>query len=998
MPAAGNKSWGTANDETSTPMIMESTPLVHHHSIQDMENATWTRRRGKTAEADRLDSSSGSDLDEEERANLSTELSPDLTSSEREQISSTSDTDKASISFATVLAADEEEERFPSPRRQGMHRGVAAFLSSAHGLEQNFEKKVSMTPPARMSTNYNESPFNNNGLLSYPATDARRNSIPRSHAFGPFAPLPLEGVTSQTSKGTRRAVAFNYRSALAIDGLPDHGGDGESSLAMLQGESLQGARHARSKTEGIQKRANRATSTLSEARKRAATMLKSSNNNPFAMEVDDSEENDDAPPPSPSPAVDLSFPKRFNLSEGDSSTESEGEGIILRPGARVAPRKMGSNRSISTSQCQHDVPSMIGFGGEIPVRSYTTSALKNSFASQSSLSTSCSSSKFSSQGLTSQNNKPSSSPYKTPNKRRARMPSSNSVPRSRTLSAASPVNTPIKSEEGSLFASSSNEFDDVFPEPKTTSRENKRRSTGSCLPSTSGNGIRLFSEASPAASLSSPSRSKRASLPPASPTTANQRRLALSRLDNSYGSPAAYGLGFDDSGVAFTSPATSSEKLTERALGKHLGLGNLGRGSPSSKACDTMGHSSPSKAAFARRTVTEQHQICAHPFSVRERSALANETRMSDGGSSVASSPDPVLRKSRVASASSVPEGLTSPARLVGPRRTSLSANSLAVGDDTMTTQAPYLTPQNYKNVIPLQTAFMSTGLASKRNRPTMGNVDLVTGEAFPPLPPKLNYTLGANTSNSNTQLGLREVMAAANAHSAAINKPTSMPDTPMKRPGFPPFAVPSVSKALPMGISSKAKNRNHPTLPSMLSPPKQQVNEGNDSSSSGGSAYGGDSPLLNQDCDSPTLGLASVSGKNSWTPGPQRTRNGSLAISPTQSILSQIVNPSYSTSPEIALADEIKERHQSAADDFNYNNLSTFGFTRPTTLRRGSAAIMHRPASIGLQRKGSFGPASEQGLALSNSAVNSPVLGSDFVPTTPTRNSASIKWFEGEC
>ena len=976
---------------TPTTMSPASAP-------QGADSTVWHRRRGRTAEVERLDSSSGSEPEEGEIENRSADQSPVFDTNGREQALTTAETEKASVQLASKVDSHPHHEPLPG--------GLAAALSSAHGLERNFETKVSMTPPARMSIKHNQSPFNATGLSTYPATEVRNNSIPRSHAFGPLAPLPLDDIAS---KSARRSVLLHCRTALAMDGLPYDGGERERTLDLLQGKSgLEGNRHMRARTEGQAKKAGKVAmsslETVQEPRRRAATMLRKEKDF-YSMEMDDSEEVDDAPPPSPSPACDLSFPPRFNISEEESTTESDSDGTVLRPGARIVPRRLGSSRSISTSHCEHDVPSMIGFGGEIPVRSFTTSALKNS--SQSSLSPSHSATKLAN---SQQNKSSSSSPYKTPNKRRARMPSSTSGSRSRTLSAASPVSAPQRCGEDSLFGGAMPiGLEEWKIEPNQTSRESKRRSTGSLFPSTPASGVRLFSEASPAASLSSPSRPHHSSIPPSSPSTSSQRKLALTRLDCSSASPNVASLGFDDSGVAFSSPITCDSKLTERALGKHLGLATLGRPNLLSSNVPESPSQSPSKAALSRRTVSD-HLPSAHPFSVRERSSLAKETKMSDAGSSTASTPE-VMRKSgrMVASANSVPDSLASPVRHAGSKRTSLSASSLTVEESTAA-QAPYLTPQNYKNVVPLQAAFMSTGLASKRNRPSMANVDLVTGESLPPLPPQPNYTLGATTANPSTssstaQLGLREVVAAANAHLAANNKPATMPDTPMKKPGFPAFGG-HAAKGTPLD-AAKSKTRKHPTLPAMLSPSlPQKHNDGAESSSSGGSVYGGDSPLLNQGCESPTLGLASVTSNQSWAPGPRQIQSpfkltGSMIDSFSHSLSPPKPTYRFSTSPEIQLHGDEKdgscasEDLASSTSTKTSNTLPLVGFARPSSLR-GKSTLMHRPA-LGLQRKSSFGPAPEQGFSLSTSGMNSPVLGNDFIPTTPTRNSASIKWFEGE-
>jgi mitosis inhibitor protein kinase SWE1 len=122
------------------------------------------------------------------------------------------------------------------------------------------------------------------------------------------------------------------------------------------------------------------------------------------------------------------------------------------------------------------------------------------------------------------------------------------------------------------------------------------------------------------------------------------------------------------------------------------------------------------------------------------------------------------------------------------------------------------------------------------------------------------------------------------------------------------------------------------------------------------------------------------------------------MSLSPTQSISPRKGTAPMPASPDLQLVVDTKEAKETTmaeeTNQINNNNLSAFGPPRQPMLRGMSILLQHRP-SLGLQRKSSFGPSADQGLGLSSSAVNSPVLGSDFIPTTPTRNSASVKWFE---
>lgn len=852
------------------------------------------------------------------------------------------------------------------------------------GFERNFEAKVSMTPPARLpgSANQIDSPFGHTAPVDFPATEVKGNALPRSHAFGPFSPLngpafathpsdpsAVDDLPSSSQGGLRRTVALHGH-------LSSHG-SGQAYLAngLAAAPSMQAAhaspsslaesfalpRHTRAHT-------SEATADLFVQPRRRRTATTPVNQ----MTLND--EQGSSSPPSPSPAAaDWSL----LAADGDQSDEeddhswsdgSDHEMNTLRPGATFSCRRMSGVRSISVSHSRQQTHPISAFtqAGESMARSATTSSIRESGSRHSCIATSSSPKLESSASRSSDN----ASPFKTPNKRRARMQGSSSSLRGRNFSTASPVAAPLGSEEGSLFgsASSSSLNRDVLRESDempALGKESKQRSVGSLSHWQDAAGIPSSTKKASSNAFTGARRTSLASFP----------RLS-SEADRTVDSPGRF--AFDDSGVALQSPASApgSEKRAEKFGAKHMTLTAM-------KEQDEP-QASPSKLAAARRAGAEyvEQSMNAHKRpGVRGRSSLANEAHFSDEASSTGSTPE--VRRS-FGTAASVPEDLVSPPRnnLRPQSRASHSSSSLAVEGVT----APYLTPQNYKNVLPLQAAFMSTGLASKRSRPTMGDMDPLTGEPLPPLPAKLNY--GSNnggptfksSGNMAASLGLRDVVAAANAHAAATAKsstPSTMPDTPMKKP-LASFA--SGHHTL-VNAQQTVPVRSRLGLP--ISPGSTSGNE----SSSGGSAYGGDSPLLDQGCDSPTLGLTSITSTRCRSPmsmleavSRDRLKTSDAGESDELTTTKTVSSSQPPTKPYDAKRTQMRQSLPNQSRT-NEESLRAQVISRPLSLNR---------PPLGLQRKSSFGPASDQASSLS---VHSPLY--DVVPSTPTRHSASIKWYE---
>ena len=423
-----------------------------------------------------------------------------------------------------------------------------------------------------------------------------------------------------------------------------------------------------------------------------------------------------------------------------------------------------------------------------------------------------------------------------------------------------------------------------------------------------------------------------------------QNTLAHRRAD-SVESNSDVPLQGDDSALAFVKSARTSEPLQPFPM-----------------------VSTPGKPLFPQARLHPHHLNRPQP-----RSSLANEAfkgPSSDAGS-VASSPSAgpcsarsqktYTRKLSLTSDSPVKKGSYSQSRDEGPR---------------------FSTPQ-FKNVKPLQTAFMSTGLVSKRSRPRPDMEDTSgSGESLQPLPPRPSFSTG-NTS----AIGLREVVAAASAHQAASAANTSiMPDTPVKRNAMTAFKQPS-SLRVRLGLPDLAQeSRSRADSPSPLLPQ--------------------DSPLLRDSCESPTLALMSVdqnsylnSAVKGW-PGFRGTPDTALHDSSATSVSSiprsmPLEQSADAATPPAAIpsgTDSISNREPASFIANRRKFLSSR--SRPLSLQG-----LQRKTSMGIEQVGAlFGSAGSAG---EGEGLVSPGLGLGLgmgfgaIPRTPTRNHTAIKWFE---
>lgn len=497
----------------------------------------------------------------------------------------------------------------------------------------------------------------------------------------------------------------------------------------------------------------------------------------------------------------------------------------------------------------------------------------------------------------------------------------------------------------------------------------------------------------------------------------------------------------DDSGfAASSSPANDNTPFRpgDRLLSNRLGFEDTpekGLVSPRmpTSARKSCSYDSLTSTPARPRPALANHRGPFNPFGPFHKSSLAHETSL-------------------VSTPTSTDSGASSPEH-AGSQRTASVPEGLSVIDS----QPAYMTPQNFKNIKPLQTAFMSTGLVSKRARAPPNGAD---GD-LAPLPPRPNFAnaaAGPTSGGMAAAMGLREVVAATSARASHVGNTAqaTVPDTPMKKPLAGSLAqhmmggaVGSASRQPPPSVLRPTAASRPPiasSLSSSISPAKDA-----------GSGTDGESPLLDAGaCDSPTMNLVSVSNSNSalsngkapddWpqfstlprehsspkpSPGgfaapndltlPQvkvegippvgvpseddmhstaasevplkgrqpmrRTRtNAPPRAAPSVNGNRKLSRPPASRSiSEQAAGTRYRSRLSDSQNSETSESEATGPSSRPAFMRHRS-----RPSS-GLQRKASFGV----GAAEQQNGVASPTLGFFPIPSTPTRHSGQIKWFE---
>lgn len=995
--------------------------------------AVWTRRRRQTenSSADEAeDDGSGQPL--ESPSSETGEVNPFAEKPDQpnnplkrfsrpaDHLASTLGSERASLRRPASFLHAQSKGEINVDRLRSQQQGFVHPSLVTHGLEAHFAQ-VSMTPPASFGFQaHRESPFAHGHFphqSSHPATDIRKPShvqqgphrIPRTSALGPFARAREEGDEAKPTSFVGENNGSGIRRTVRLDSLeqiggsirkfgrlndPDDEGSGTSGdekrnsqaspsvYAAKQGRMrqeqremrpLSGQRHARAKTtDGAEMMA--ASSVIAQRRGRAPTFLitrrgpsdsQLGSSNSAPMDLDDESDGEmEGAPPSPSPGGDGSFSTHSSasLTDGLQYTSDEVGGQFLQPGpfqqhsakVRESPSATGLGLSGFPSYL-HAFPRSEVLS---PFQSSGLPGLKSRQAmpplGSSSASSASSASSFGthqqvlgSVPMKVSKSASSSSPYKA--RRRSAVAERGS--RTRAISSVD--------DELSLPGLSVTKID--FLQSRQGEAVNPSSGLGSSTPfqpregrKRSGSLAKSFKHGIPRHILASEGLAN-ASTPSKSSPYQDDSGIALC---------TSFGASFDESDTS--TPLRKGDRLLSQRLGFEdtPERGNVPTPGqlynvPTSARKSTSYESLASTPAKARPS-NAQSRGPANPFGPLHKSSLAFETNLlsTPGGTdSGPSSPEHTRPASCGRRTSSVPEGLS-------------------VADSAT---PAYLTPQNFKHVKPLQAAFMSTGLVSKRARgPPIGGSD---GENFP-LPPRPNFnqTVGgaellpngiASSKNTSGQgngssmaaaMGLRDVVAATTRRaslggaivtSAGVNAPgipqsttktSTMPDTPVKKPAMGSLAQHLMGSAVRQPPPSVlrptcANSRGTPQFSKNPLSVAAKVSPGCDPTSSGTE---GGSPLMDGACDSPTMNLVSVSTSNKFLSDkkdewPQFSTLPDEPVSPRSSKFNSIVtfdgqsetatyeemppstlSPMVSTAQEDYSASEVDEElANSTQDDF---------------------------------------------------------------------------------
>ncbi|KAK4696328.1 mitosis inhibitor protein kinase SWE1, partial [Phenoliferia sp. Uapishka_3] len=304
---------------------------------------------------------------------------------------------------------------------------------------------------------------------------------------------------------------------------------------------------------------------------------------------------------------------------------------------------------------------------------------------------------------------------------------------------------------------------------------------------------------------------------------------------------------------------------------------------------------------------------------------------------------------------------------------------SVSAGSLSGSTSTPQFTPQNYKNVKPLQAAFMSAGLVSKRSRPRDSGIGMMS-------PFAQNSSTKSNSSNelanSTSSTSSTSSLAPCDTSADSIMKPPMnpalanvlrsaavMPDTPVKRLAF---SQNPVASAIVDNISA--------TPPSTTSEEEEEITDQVyplPSQSQSPSPPFIDNRMLHQDDAArmrwsprhPPLSPLSVDdGGSSGSNSSQRTAEGLSSFRAGPGVTNEV-------SPTSALSTRVKGGRPP-------------GWKRPTLFRRRSSGQLAQEGS------GAFLSVSGGQLRSGSSSGSNRSMVVDGEPMTPTR-SVGAGWSE---
>ncbi|KAK4054620.1 mitosis inhibitor protein kinase swe1 [Microbotryomycetes sp. JL221] len=344
--------------------------------------------------------------------------------------------------------------------------------------------------------------------------------------------------------------------------------------------------------------------------------------------------------------------------------------------------------------------------------------------------------------------------------------------------------------------------------------------------------------------------------------------------------------------------------------------------------------------------------------------------------------PPPPLTDGTTSASSSLSTSLSSHAD--GPEPVS-GANTNVVksisNQSVLTSQVPFSTPQNYKNVKPLQAAFMSTGLVSKRSRPRSSSLSgapvfnlhqhLLQNQLDERAAAEKMAFVSSTELATDSALGL--MAQKLDQHPALLPRSSSiMPDTPVKRSVFT--------------TSNSGSNLSHPPLTATA---LEQVAHatGSDDSADGSPGQRQPtmtnlSPLGRHTVSDSRESSASKSSNSTVRVVPDETQmlspaNVNTTVSPSHSPLGANVGPRGDISPSIHASRTTAIVNASGSKP-SIKSLKI----KPTLFRRRSSGQLSSEAShLGLKSGGS-----------SSSGSGTIVLEGE--PMTPTRTNGN-RWYE---
>ncbi|GAA5885725.1 hypothetical protein JCM5296_000126 [Sporobolomyces johnsonii] len=321
----------------------------------------------------------------------------------------------------------------------------------------------------------------------------------------------------------------------------------------------------------------------------------------------------------------------------------------------------------------------------------------------------------------------------------------------------------------------------------------------------------------------------------------------------------------------------------------------------------------------------------------------------------------------------------------------STSANSLSSShgasvppDSHTNADGAFFTPQNYKNVRPLQAAFLSTGLVSKRSRSRTDSIGVAPvfnlqqhlqqqlGETAVPnaSPAKSVASLSGSTSN--------DIAPLPNPLLASLSRP-HMPDTPVKKSAFVhPTAVANSETPAHAAIASVVTPGVVVDQPSSDSDPSP-------SATNNGSPVGASGVLSSKKVVSLSLTADddSAESRESISPLGSAKKPFQRSISPLSGrSLASASSQDSAKSARIESGELSPTMHASKGSARSSTGRSGLGRVRPALFRRRSSGQLSSEGSfLGLHYSGS-----------SSSGASAMTIG-EAEPMTPTRSVGGRYW-----